>query len=449
MKTFLVILLSALAFVCSGQSTNGIIAGPMLGHTELRTSEVWVEFTRDVKKAMLSFVRQGNSSAQIIELNLPGGEFNTAKFELTRLEPGTEYEYSIMVNNSKKIVATGKITTQTLWHYRQAPPNFSFITGSCAYFNEYTYDRPGRPYGNDSSIFVTMAKEDADFALWLGDNWYTREADYFSKWGLHYRASRDRSLSVLQPFLKKMPQYAIWDDHDYGPNDSGKNFILKETSRDVFMKYWSNPSYGMNEQGIYTKVTWNDIDLFMLDSRWFRDPDAAADSVSGMPNPDKRMFGKEQMEWLKDNLLQSNANRAVSFRIIATGSQVLNSFSPFDCLRHFPVEFNELISFIQANNIKGVLFLTGDRHHSEIIKLERAGAYPLYDITVSPLTSGVAKTGGREASNPTRIIKEIDQQNYGRFVFSGTGDDRTLTIEFIDVKGDRIDSWSVKKSQLK
>lgn len=449
MKHLITGILTLLTLVSFGQITSKIIAGPMVGHTELRTAEVWVEFAADVKQATLSFQRQGSISTRAIKVTLPGGEFNTLKFILTGLEPGSEYAYSIMIDNANKAIAQGNVTTQSLWQHRKPAPDFSFLTGSCSYFNEPKYDRSNKPYGGDSSIFVAMAKENAAFALWLGDNWYTREADYFSKWGLHYRASRDRSVSVLQPFLRKMPHYAIWDDHDYGPNDADKSFILKETARDVFMKYWSNPSYGMEGKGVYTKLTWNDVDVFMMDDRWFRSPDATPDSVGGKINANKKMFGDEQMEWLKNNLLVSNSNYNISFRIIATGSQVLNGYSPNDCFRHFPAEYNDLITFLEANKIKGVLFLTGDRHHSEIIKLDRSATYPLYDITVSPLTAGVAKTRGKEVLNPARVGSEIDEQNYGRIIFSGKGEARTLTVEFVGVKGEKIGSWSVMKSDLK
>lgn len=438
-----------LSFTSNSQTSSKIIAGPMLGHTEFRTSEIWLQFAADIREAKINYQNQ-NGKTGTVEINLTGGGFNTGRFLLTGLEPGNIYSYTVSVNNKATVVANGKLTTQTLWQHRRQPaiPDFSFITGSCAYFNEAVYDRPGKPYGGDSSIFEQMAKEEAAFALWLGDNWYTREVDYFSNWGLHYRASRDRSLPVFQNLLKKMPQYAIWDDHDYGPNDADKSYVLKETSREVFKKYWSNPSYGNNGQGIYTKFTWNDADIFMLDGRWFRSNDATPDSIDGNPNANKKMFGDEQMEWLKNNLLVSNNNTQINFRIIAAGSQVLNSFSPYDCFRHFPVEYDELLNFLQTNNIKGVLFVTGDRHHSEIIKTTRVGTYPLYDITVSPFTSGISKTSGKEAVNPQRVGKEIDEQNYARFVFTGQGKERKLTVQFIGLNGQQIDEWMITKMEL-
>ena len=94
--------------------------------------------------------------------------------------------------------------------------------------------------------------------------------------------------------------------------------------------------------------------------------------MNGKPNPEKRMLGKEQMEWLKNSLLHSFA----TFKIVAVGSQVLNPVSPFDKWWDFPAEYDELMNFIKEYKISGVVFLTGDRHHSEIIKVDRPGHYP-------------------------------------------------------------------------
>ncbi len=432
------------------QKQKLIVAGPMVGHTELRTATIWIQFATNVKTATIFFLEKqmADKKATAVNMVLSGGEFNTATAVLTGLEPGRTYTYSIKTANSAEPVASGEVTTQELWQWRKPASDFSFLTGSCAYFNEAQYDRPGKPYGGDSSIFEPMAKEKAAFMLWLGDNWYTREADYYSEWGLNYRASRDRSLPIIQNFLKAMPQYAIWDDHDYGPNDGDKTYILKNESRKVFMKYWSNPSYGINGQGIYSKVSWNDVDVFMLDDRWYRSDDNMPDSINGQPNPNKKMLGDEQMEWLKNQLLFSNGNAQISFRIIAVGSQVLNPYSPYDCFHHFPKEYSELMDFITTNKIKGIVFVTGDRHHSEVIKAERPGSYTLYDITASPFTAGIGKTRGAEVNNPMRVSPEIDEQNYARFSITGKPKERKLTVNFIGLHGENLSEWSVMQTAL-
>jgi alkaline phosphatase D len=442
MKKWLFILFVLGSLCSAAQTKNAIVSGPMIGHVELRTATIWVEFGSVVENAELVYRRFGGnlSTQRIIDFVFEPAS-NVSKITITGLEPGTTYEYSIV--STKKVLAKGTFTTQQLWQYRKPAPDFSFLTGSCAYFNQPEYDRPGKPYGSDSIIFEAMAKEKADFMLWLGDNWYTREVDFYSAWGLNYRAAHDRATKVLQPLLKAMPQYAIWDDHDYGWNNADKSYPFKNTSRDIFLKYWCNPSYGQDNEGIYTKLTWNDIDVFMLDARWFRSNDLMKDSVEGKPNPEKRMFGPKQMEWLKNALLESKYNWNTSFRIIATGSQVLNPVSGEDCLKNYPVEYDELLQFIADNNINGVVFLTGDRHHSEVIELKRPGNYPLYDITASSFTAGIAATRGEEKNNPYRVSAELDEHNYARVSISGAKKERKLAVEFMNIHGKKIGEWSV------
>ncbi len=427
-----------------------IVAGPMTGPVELRTAKIWVEVKPGTAIELWYWKKGSISAAQKLSAATNASDwYAPVVFDLVALEMNTTYEYQVLTNNKtnkKPSAADGQFTTADLWQWRKPAPNYSFLTGSCAYFNEPIYDRPGTPYGKDSSIFETMAKEKASFMLWLGDNWYTREADYYSEWGLWYRAHRDRSLPVLQALLKAMPHYAIWDDHDYGPNNADKSYVFKETSRKVFMNYWANPSYGQNNEGIYTRFTYGDADFFLMDDRYFRSNDEMSPVIFDQPNASKRMWGEKQMDWLKNGLIQSRS----TFKFIVTGSQTLNPASPYDCLQSYPVEFNELMNFLTTEKVNGVLFLTGDRHHSEVIRYDRNGTYSLYDITSSPLTSGVGRAQGREKDNPARMPGTlVEQQNYTRLSFSGAAGERKLLVEFLGIKGEKIAEWSIDEKQLK
>jgi alkaline phosphatase D len=190
------------------------------------------------------------------------------------------------------------------------------------------------------------------------------------------------------------------------------------------------------------------VDVFLLDDRWWRANDNLPDSVDGRPNSDKTMFGKEQMDWLKNALLSSKSNRNISFRIIATGSQVLNPVSRFDVFKKFEPEYNDFMEFLKEAKIPGIVFLTGDRHHSEIIEVKQAGMYPLYDITSSPLTSGTHVFGGPEANNPFRVVGVDQFQNYARISFSGAGKERTMQVSFIGLKGEVYKTWSIQAQNL-
>jgi len=427
---------------------NKIISGPMLGQVELRTATVWIEVAAVVKTIAVKYWEKDDPKTAHIKIykGLLGNEFNPVKIEIGGLDFNTTYQYTFLLDGIP-VNAQASFTTKDLWQWRKPAPDFSFLTGSCAYFNEPVFDRPGKPYGGDSTIFETMTKTPAAFMLWLGDNWYTRETDISSEWGLYYRASHDRRLHILQNFWKTMSHYAIWDDHDYGPDDAGGDYILKEASRKLFMSYWGNPSFGQDGKGIYTKVSYGDVDIFLTDDRYFRSANNLADSIDGKPNTDKHFFGAAQMEWLKNALVYSNA----TFKIIAIGSQVLNpSHKEFESMRHFSAEYNELMNFLNEQKLSGVLFLSGDRHHSEVIKTPRAGNYTLYDITSSPLTSGISKVRGDEINNPFRIPGTlVEEQNFSRITVSGKSGERKLTVEFIGLKGDKLSLWTVDEKELK
>jgi alkaline phosphatase D len=440
-----------LIFSLSSSAQSLIVAGPMLGYTEYRTSRVWIEVHPATSNLSIQFWAKDKGkrfTKKLLYKEKLNSDFPTATFTLTGLEPGTTYQYEITaVGGGKTEKRTGTVSTQQLWNSRTPAPDLSFITGSCAYTNEAKYDRPGKPYGSDSSIFLTMSKTSADFMLWLGDNWYTREVDYFSAWGLRYRAHHDRSIKVMQPLLKAMPQYAIWDDHDFGPNDFGTSYIFKEESRKVFMDYWANPTYGFEGKGIYTQFVQSDVAFFLLDDRTWRSNDGFNDSINGAPDEEKRMFGRTQMKWLKDALL---SNRNATFKIISSGSQMLNPVSPYDCFRHFETEYKELMEFLETYKITGVIFLTGDRHRSEIIKISRPGTYPLYDITVSPLTSRTYEPGGAEKNIPERVEGSlVTTHNFAKVSIVGANGNRVLKIDYFDTQGNKLAQWQTSEKELR
>ena len=446
------ILIAAFLFIpviVNAQQKPVLISGPWAGNVEMRNATIWAEVSPQVKTVAVKFYPVSNPSASktILYKNVLGNDFNPVKIELNGLYFNTTYSYSLMIDG--KPVPTSfatKFTTKDLWQFRKPAPDFNFLAGSCAYFNEPVYDRPGKPYGGDSSIFETMANTAASFHIWMGDNWYTREVDFSTPWGLNYRASRDRSHAILQRMMAAMPQYAIWDDHDYGPNDAGKSYILKEESRTIFKNYSLNPSYGEEGKGIYTQFNFSDVDFFLTDDRYFRSEPGIADSADGKFSASKTFFGAVQMEWLKNALLNSSA----TFKIIVVGSQVLNPLNKNECMRNYTYEQEQLLNFLSDHKISGVLFFTGDRHHSEIIKMERPGMHPLYDITISPYTAGISKVRDEEEKNPNRVSGTlVEEQNFGKISVGGKKNERKLTVSFIGIKGQKLGEWSVYEKELK
>ena len=128
----------------------------------------------------------------------------------------------------------------------------------------------------------------------------------------------------------------------------------------------------------------------------------------------------------------------------------MNPASPYDCLQDYPIEFQELMTFLSVENVPCVLFLTGDRHHSEVIRYNRGSQYPLYDITSSPMTAGVARVSGTEKDNPARVANTlVETQSFTRVSVSGPVNNRKLKVEFVDAKGVVLGSWSVGEDEIR
>jgi alkaline phosphatase D len=241
---------------------------------------------------------------------------------------------------------------------------------------------------------------------------------------MNYRNTHTRSTPELQPLLAGTHHYATWDDHDYGPNDHNRSFVHKDLSLEVFKNFWANPNYGfLDEACAVTQWTWGDVDFYLLDDRWFR-------SANDLKANDISYFGQKQVDWLIENLKASRAN----FKVIGTGGQVLNPAKVYENYANYEEERAYLLQRIQEEGITGVLFLSGDRHHTELTELPREGTYPLRDLTVSPLTSSshVAKDEGNLFQVPGT---QVADRNFAMLTFDGKWGARTLTIAVYDANG--------------
>ena len=441
-----------LSWLCTGFATLAyanadlLHAGPMLGFSELRSTSIWLQTTRSAEVQVRYFPADRPAEARLTPAHTTQSEDEHAlTFRVANLDPGVRYLYEIYIDGQHvERPYPLEFTTQTLWQYRTDPPPLKVLIGSCAYFNEPVFDRPGKPYGSDHEIFTTMAGEDAGLMIWMGDNLYTREADFFAPEGLAHRYRRDRGSDILQPFLAKMSHIATWDDHDYGPNNSDRYYPLKEYSQELFETYWPAPAYGIPEaDGVFQKVMYHDVEFFLTDCRTYRMPQEWPDG------PDKTYLGRDQLDWLKGSLLSSRA----PFKFVVGGSQMLNTESRYESMAAYPDELSELLEFIAENRVSGVVFLSGDRHHAELLKVDRTGLYPLFEFTSSPLTAGARKRtkDDDEYNNPLRVDGTLfsGEHNYGVLEVSGARRERVLTLKTLDMNGETQWTHEIKASDLR
>lgn len=434
MKTVILFFLTiSTSVVLNAQSLFN--AAPMLGHVDMKEINILLNSTSECTYRVDYWPSANKSSRKTVSGNISDQEYLTQLITLSDLEPSTVYGYEVTLSKNgveEKYTKFGELSfkTEALWQWRTDAPNFSFATGSCAFINEEKYDRPGKSYGNKYEIFEAIAKQRPDFMLWLGDNVYLREVDFESKASMVRRYQLMRSLPQMQQLLTVCPHYAIWDDHDFGPNDSNGSFIHKDWTTEIFREYWANSSYGIDGQGITGHFAYSDAEFFLLDNRYHKTlPIAGEDKGT--------ILGASQIAWLKQALLTSKSR----YKFIAMGGQFLNTEAKFENYSTYPEERQMLIDFIEKNNIKGVIFLSGDRHCTELSALKLGNGNMIYDLTASPLTSG-AYDNSKE-NNTLRVDGTVvADQNFAVINITGDKANRVVEVVIYDSKG--VEVWRKK-----
>lgn len=443
MKNIFLSLLISCSFFGYSQKTL-LQSGPMVGYCEMTEAVIWAQTTKEAS-VRVDYYAKDKPAEVFSSKTYKSSENNyfTNHIVLTQLQQGKEYHYDLLINNQKiALPYDTSFSSKKLWQWREKAPDFTIALGSCSYISEEALDRPGKPYGSNYSIFEIIAKKNPDIMLWGGDNVYLREADWDSKSGIYHRYTHSRALKEMQPLLASTQNIAIWDDHDFGPDDSDRSFYNKYTTQQAFKDFWANKSYGIDaeqKEGIFSSYNWSDAELFLLDNRFFKSPNKR---LTG----EKTMLGSAQIQWLIDALTYSKA----SFKIIVVGGQVLNTEAVFENYENYKSEKDFLLSEILANQIKGVVFISGDRHFTELSTLKRPNTYPLYDWTVSPLTSGHGNVERiTKEPNTNRVPGSLFAQHvFGTLSFSGEKETRQMKMSLFDKDGAELWNKTILKSEL-
>ena len=414
-------------------------SGPMVGYSEMLEVPVWVQTKKAASVTMKYWNAENSDNIYMSNIfKTKKDDAFTALLIADSVTPGNKYFYDIYIDDEEIVLPYEKsFQTQSIWKWRTDPPNFSFVMGSGTYINEDRYDRPGKRYGDGYQIFNSMLELNPDFMLWLGDNVYLREPDWNSKTGIYHRYTHSRSTPEMQAFLASTHNYAILDDHDFGPNDSDRGFWNKNETLKAFELFWANPSYGVGDiNGAITSFQWGDADFFLLDNRTYRSPDKRKTG-------EKTQLGEDQLQWLFDNLSSSHG----TFKFVVMGGQFLSTSPTYESYTNygFDKERKRIINYIYEENIKNVVFLTGDVHFSEVAVLRKKGMPTIWDITSSPLNSGV-NTKAKEKNNTLRIDESvIIERNFAELKLSGTIEERIIDITYFDGDGNKIWNYSISR----
>ena len=414
----------------------------MHGYADVTSALVWIQ-AEAPGPIRVAWRADGAQRDLVMTLEATAAQELAVVARLTGLAPGAGARYRIEGDGD---VREGNVRAQPVWKDAKTAPDITIALGSCYFLSDPDPLLGRAGYAGGFEIFDAIAAKKPDVMLWLGDNLYFQRPDYLDPVAMSARHRSHRGHPSLARLLTATSHIAIWDDHDYGWNNADASYPLKGEALRLFKAYWANPSYGLPEvPGVFGFAQHGDVDFILTDGRYYRSHDRLPDT------PAKVMFGSAQMEWLKGMLL--NARGAV--KLFASGSQIWNEATRYDTLYQFPAEQKALEDFLLAQRIDRLLFVTGDRHFTELLRVDRStaspDAYPFYEFTSSPLTSDPwEKPEQRELDNP-RVVPGtlVGKRQFGLIRITGPGNDRSIALESYDQKGELLWRQELRANDLR
>jgi alkaline phosphatase D len=416
-----------------------LYAGPMQGHTTDSTLTIWL-MSGQKQKLSYTLSQRGEeivtyTSSDILEKENCWRRLCPVTLFFTGLEPGTAYQLSV---HSKTDTVYFQRSFYTIQTFPDELPDFSVMTGSCFMLGtggltNMVNNKPAKP------IYTAMAMQETDAMLWLGDNLYYM-FEFISDRGMRRKNAETRLLPEIQGLISKGIHYSIWDDHEFGPNNSDGHFKRKEASTRIFNAYWPNPPEMLTTSQHYYTFRLHDAEFFMLDGRYH------SDRTKVTPHS---ILGEEQLAWLKEKLQASDA----TFKILALGNQWYNDKRQGSKeLFSGSVEHEPFMSFLDSMAIEGMVLLSGDVHYALLQKIEREHSYPLYELTSSAVSSfpnnGPEKWPG-SLSSYTVPGTLYTGNNYTVLNFAGSPGNRKITIQNFDVNGTEMWRHIISEKELK
>ena len=318
--------------------------------------------------------------------------------------------------------------------------------------------------GKSQPIWDAIHSRQSDLFVFLGDNIYgdTRDMSVLSAKYAQFAAQPG-----FARLRSKTPVVAIWDDHDFGENDAGGDYPMKDETRRMFLDFWNEPagSPRRDRDGVYASYVFGPpgkrVQLILPDLRYNRMPLLKLDLggadyeawgrarlAAGLPmpgpyarNPDPKatMLGERQWQWLEKQF-----EVPAEVRLFGSSLQVLADFTGWEAWVNFAHDHQRLIDLIRRKNANGVVFLSGDIHYAELSKLDVNVPYTLWDLT----SSGLTEEWPVPTPNANRASEVLPEANFGTIDIDWQGKATKLKLGIVDAAAKTRMSWEIALASL-
>jgi alkaline phosphatase D len=321
--------------------------------------------------------------------------------------------------------------------------------GSCA-----KQDRP-------MPIWSAVSGFKPDVLLMLGDTIYGDTEDMAVLRGKYDLLAADRGFGAIR---NTVPIVAVWDDHDYGENDGGREYPMKKESQQVFLDFFGIPAEAAvrTREGTYRRLLVGPpgrrVQFICLDTRFHRSPLKSVpkdERVKGrgpyLPSidPEATILGAAQWEWLAKVL-----GEPADLRIVLSSIQLASTEHGWEHWGQFPAERARLLTALRESGAAGVIVVSGDRHSAEISRIspgDDALSYPLYDLTASSFNQP-KRVDHDDEPNRHRLGERFHEANFGTIEIdwesAAEGGAPAVTLAIRDVEGKVVRSQVIPAAAL-
>lgn len=436
-------MLSNLAFVpttawCMTDSAVAATYGVSAGDVTSSSAVIWSRAERESVMHVQVFSKDIDSVVhETVSVNA-GRDF-TGKVVIKGLKPDTNYHYRVWFGGDDEQDKKGRHVAQE-GRFHTAPAASQSSAVNLAWGGDLAGQNTCRDANEGFPIFNAINRMPLNFFIGLGDMIYadgicettgrygntqvagdfTQAFDMTSYWA-HWKYNR--ADSGYRKLLSNLPYYAIWDDHevanDFGPLHDTRNAAPYTTGEhlmplglNAYLDYNAVAENAETPKRLYRNVRWGKhLEMFILDTRQYRDANFAADDTS---RP-KTMLGREQLVWLKEKLQASDATWKVIVSSVpmaiptgSAGAAGRDGWANYQQAGGFEYELVDVLRFMQQHGMHNVAFLTTDVHFAEVFRFtpfNDAPDFQVYEFVTGPINAGVFPNRSFDDTlNPERLF---------------------------------------------
>ncbi len=401
--------------------SQSITSGPVVGGVTSESARIYIRTDVPTEFDLELDTLPSFGTSIFVTDSTRTDQFSMTIVDVAGLEPFKEYYYRFLINGQPQ----DSVYRFTSFPAQGETGHYKVVVGSCNYFENF-------------ELFGHIKDFDPMLFVHLGDWRYPP-----STFGWDYNLFPDRIADAFS-FRYNDPNMSgyvlgntaidyVYDDSYCHNGNQGNTFpqiTAVELAPDSFFydiqtiefdsavipgairAYFDHfPGYGSVDTtiGIHHKFTMGNVEFFMLDLRNPASPQndpfiyhPETNTYTFEPDSNHSLMSAPQREWLLNGLLNSTADwkvigsslmfnkRFVQFREIAEQLQVLGPsiieyvWSLAYFWNAYPADLNGVLDFVEENNIKDVIVISGDSHSSMVDDGTNAG---LPELSASGLAS--------------------------------------------------------------